>query len=159
VILFLLSPRFGRYAGRYGPRSFMSAGPMAAGIGLWLLGRMGTHPDYARDILPGVLVLGLGLAATVAPLTAAILADVGEARAGIASAINNAVSRVAGLLAIAAVGARPFELAMSAMAALLCIGGLISALGIRNRSEQPARTTASLDNPPPRGGRTKEARP
>jgi EmrB/QacA subfamily drug resistance transporter len=132
LIMFFLSPRFGHLAGRHGPRLFMSVGPILAGVGLWLLGRMGTHPDYARDVLPGVLVFGLGLAATVAPLTAAILSGVDEPHAGVASAINNAVARVAGLLAVAAVGARPFGLAMSVMAVLLWAGGLISAVGIRN---------------------------
>jgi len=110
----------------------MSAGPVVAGAGLALLGRIGTHPVYVRDVLPGVLVFGLGLSATVAPLTAAVLGGVDERRAGVASAVNNAVARVAGLLAIAAVGARPFGPAMAVMAALLGAGGLISALGIRN---------------------------
>jgi EmrB/QacA subfamily drug resistance transporter len=133
LLTFFLAPRFGRWAGRHGPRLFMSAGPLVAGAGLWLLGRMGARPTYARDVLPGVLVFGLGLAATVAPLTAAVLGGIDDRRAGVASAINNAVARVAGLLAVAAVGARPFGLAMSATAALLGVGGLISALGIRNR--------------------------
>jgi EmrB/QacA subfamily drug resistance transporter len=132
LIMFFLSPRFGHLAGRHGPRLFMATGPIVAGVGLWLLGRMGTHPDYARDVLPGMFVLGLGLATTVAPLTAAILGGVDEAHAGVASAINNAVARVAGLLAVAALGARPFGPAMSTMAALLGAGGLISALGIQN---------------------------
>jgi EmrB/QacA subfamily drug resistance transporter len=138
LVTFFLAPRFGRWAGRYGPRLFMSVGPIAAALGLWLLGRMGAEPRYARDILPGALVFGAGLAVTVAPLTAAVLVAVDARHAGVASAINNAVARVAGLLAIAAVGARPFRLAMSAMAALLCAGATISALGIRNGS-RPAQ--------------------
>jgi EmrB/QacA subfamily drug resistance transporter len=132
LLMFVLAPRFGRRAGRHGPRWFMSLGPLVAAAGLWLLGRMGPTPVYARDVLPGVLVFGLGLSATVAPLTAAVLGGIDERRAGVASAVNNAVARVAGLLAIAAVGARPYGLAMAAMAALLGAGGLISALGIRN---------------------------
>jgi EmrB/QacA subfamily drug resistance transporter len=133
LLSFVLAPRFGRAAGRHGPRWFMSAGPIVAGAGLWLLGRMGPHPSYARDVLPGVVVFGLGLSATVAPLTAAVLGGVDERQAGVASAINNAVARVASLLAVAAVGARPFGLSMSAVAALLGAGGLISAVGIRSR--------------------------
>ncbi len=138
LMMFFLSPRFARLAGRRGPRLFMTAGPIAAGVGLWVLGRMGQHPGYARDILPGVLAFGLGLSATVAPLTAAVLGGVDQRQAGVASAINNAVARVAGLLAVAAIGARPFQLAMSLTAALLWAGGLISALGIKD----PPRTGA-----------------
>jgi len=132
LLMFALSPRFARLAGRHGPRLFMSAGPIAAGAGLWLLGRLGPHPAYARDLLPGVLVFGLGLSATVAPLTAAVLGGIDQRRSGVASAVNNAVARVAGLLAVAAVGARPFGLAMSATAVLLWIGAAISAVGISN---------------------------
>jgi EmrB/QacA subfamily drug resistance transporter len=132
LLMFFLSPQFGRLAGRHGPRRFMAGGPIVAGVGLWLLGRMGTHPDYARDILPGVITFGLGLSATVAPLTAAILGGVEQQHAGVGSAINNAVARVAGLLAVAALGARPFGAGMSAMAALLWAGGLISAVGIKD---------------------------
>ncbi|HVR62104.1 MAG TPA: MFS transporter [Polyangia bacterium] len=137
LILFLLSPRFGRWSARRGPRWFMTAGPIVAGVGLWLLSRMGSHPRYALGVLPGVIVFGLGLASTVAPLTAAVLGGVDERHAGVASAVNNAVSRVAGLLAIAAVGARPFQPALSSMAALLCVGGLISAAAIRNPGSPP----------------------
>lgn len=137
LILFLLSPPFGRWSARHGPRWFMTAGPIVAGGGLWLLARMGEHPRYARDVLPGVLVFGLGLASTVAPLTAAILGGVEESQAGLASAVNNAVSRVAGLLAVAAAGARPFQQALSSMAALLCLGGLVSAAAIRNPAPRP----------------------
>jgi EmrB/QacA subfamily drug resistance transporter len=134
LITFFLAPRFGRWAGRRGPRLFLSVGPLVAALGLWLLGRMSAEPRYARDILPGALVFGAGLAVSVAPLTAAVLGAVDQRHAGVASAVNNAVARVAGLLAVAAVGARSFRLAMSAMAALLCAGAMISALGIRNGS-------------------------
>jgi hypothetical protein len=74
-------------------------------VGLLLFVRAGAHPSYATVILPGVLVFGLGLAATVAPLTATVLDSVPTGRSGLASGTNNAVSRIAGLLAIAAVGA------------------------------------------------------
>jgi EmrB/QacA subfamily drug resistance transporter len=105
VILFLLSPRFGRIASGIGPRLPMTFGPIVAGLGMLLLLRVDASADYVSQVLPGVLVFGLGLAATVAPLTATVLDSVEERHVGIASGINNAVSRVAGLLAIAVIGA------------------------------------------------------
>ena len=105
LVIFALSRRFGALADRLGPRLFMSGGPVLAGIGLLLLTRIDAHPDYVTTILPGVLVFALGLAATVAPLTAAVLGSVEPGRSGLASGANNAVARIAGLLAIAAVGA------------------------------------------------------
>ena len=105
ILLFLLSPRFGRLASGTGPRLPMTGGPIVAGLGLLLMLRVGTDADYLTDILPAILVFGLGLAATVAPLTATVLDSVEERRVGIASGVNNGVSRVAGLLAIAVLGA------------------------------------------------------
>jgi hypothetical protein len=83
----------------------MAAGPLIAGTGLLLLLRVGPRADYLTTVLPGVLVFALGLAATVAPLTATVLASVTSGNSGLASGVNNAVARVAGLLAIAALGA------------------------------------------------------
>lgn len=105
VVLFLLSPRFGRFASAVGPRLPMTAGPIVAGLGLLLLLRVGADAAYLPDVLPGVLVFSLGLAATVAPLTATVLDSVEERRVGVASGVNNGISRVAGLLAIAVLGA------------------------------------------------------
>jgi hypothetical protein len=105
LLLFFLSPRFGKIATGTGPRLPMSIGPIVGGIGLLLLTRAGADPNYVTDVLPGVLVFGVGLSATVAPLTATALNSVEERHMGIASGINNGVSRVAGLLAIAALGA------------------------------------------------------
>jgi EmrB/QacA subfamily drug resistance transporter len=105
VLLFVLSPRFGRLASGTGPRLPMTAGPIVGGIGLLLMLRVGSDADYLSDVLPAILVFGLGLAATVAPLTATVLDSVEERRVGIASGVNNGVSRVAGLLAIAVLGA------------------------------------------------------
>jgi EmrB/QacA subfamily drug resistance transporter len=105
IILFVLSPRFGRLASGTGPRLPMTAGPIVGGIGLLLMLRVGSGGDYATEVLPAILVFGLGLAATVAPLTATVLDSVQERRVGIASGVNNGVSRVAGLLAIAVLGA------------------------------------------------------
>ncbi|HEU4976969.1 MAG TPA: DHA2 family efflux MFS transporter permease subunit [Baekduia sp.] len=105
LVLFALSKRFGALADRLGPRVFMGGGPLLAAVGLAWFVRMPADVDYVVDVLPGVLVFALGLAITVAPLTAAILADADASDAGIASGVNNAVARVAALVAIAAVGA------------------------------------------------------
>jgi EmrB/QacA subfamily drug resistance transporter len=105
VVMFTLSRRAGRMADRYGPRWFMGAGPLVAAAGLALLQRVDAHVDYVTDLLPALLLFSLGLAATVAPLTATVLADADESNAGIASGVNNAIARVAGLLAVAALGA------------------------------------------------------
>ena len=105
VVMFLLSTRFGALADRLGPRLFMGGGPLIAAAGLAWFARLDADVEYASDLLPGLLVFGLGLAMTVAPLTATVLADADEHNAGIASAVNNAIARVAGLVAIAAVGA------------------------------------------------------
>jgi EmrB/QacA subfamily drug resistance transporter len=105
LILFVLSPRFGKIATGIGPRLPMSLGPIVGGVGLLLLMRVSADPDYVTEVLPAILVFGLGLSATVAPLTATALNSVEERHVGIASGINNGVSRVAGLLAIAVLGA------------------------------------------------------
>jgi EmrB/QacA subfamily drug resistance transporter len=105
IVLFLLSKRMGRLADRYGPRLFMGLGPLTAAVGLAWMTQLGAHINYLSDLLPPLLVFSLGLASTVAPLTAAVLSDADEGNAGIASGVNNAVARVAGLIAIAAIGA------------------------------------------------------
>jgi EmrB/QacA subfamily drug resistance transporter len=104
LIMFVFSRRFGALADRFGPRLFMGAGPLVAAVGLLLFQRVGLRVGYASEVLPGLLVFALGLSMTVAPLTAAVLAGA-EHQAGIASGVNNAVARVAGLLGTAAVGA------------------------------------------------------
>ncbi|MDW5594583.1 DHA2 family efflux MFS transporter permease subunit [Conexibacter stalactiti] len=105
AMMFVLSKRFGALADTYGPRRFMGFGPLIAGAGLLLLLRVGTAPDYLTEVLPAVLLFGLGLAMTVAPLTATVLGAAGVEHAGVASGVNNAVARVAGLVAIAVAGA------------------------------------------------------
>ncbi|HWY18160.1 MAG TPA: DHA2 family efflux MFS transporter permease subunit [Solirubrobacteraceae bacterium] len=104
VVMFVLSRRFGALADRYGPRLFMGAGPLLAAAGLLLFQRVGVRADYLSEVLPPLLVFSLGLSMTVAPLTAAVLAG-SEHQAGIASGVNNAIARVAGLLGTASVGA------------------------------------------------------
>jgi EmrB/QacA subfamily drug resistance transporter len=105
VLMFVLSRRFGGLADRYGPRLFMGAGPLVAAGGMFLFLRIDVPVHYGAVVLPALIVFGLGLSMTVAPLTAAVLAGADAGQAGIASAVNNAVARIAGLLGTAAVGA------------------------------------------------------
>jgi len=105
VVMFLLASRFGGLADRYGPRLFMGLGPLVGAAGLVLLLRLDADVDYLTDLLPAMLLFAVGLSATVAPLTATVLADADEHNAGVASGVNNAISRVASLVMIAAVGA------------------------------------------------------
>ena len=105
VLLFVLSPRFGKIATGTGPRAPMAIGPIIAGVGLLVLLGVGGSPDYVTEVLPGMVLFGIGLAATVAPLTATALDSVEERHVGVASGINNGIARVAGLLAIAVLGA------------------------------------------------------
>lgn len=140
AIMFLLSSRFGALAGIYGPRFFMAVGPILAGVAFLYMLRVDESVAYWSQLLPSIILFGIGLAVTVAPLTAAILGGVDSHQAGIASAINNAVARVAGLVAIAAVGLVTgpklgldgFHNGMVLTAVLLIVGGIVSALGIRN---------------------------
>jgi EmrB/QacA subfamily drug resistance transporter len=105
LLLVTLSRRFGALTARVGPRLLMTAGPAVTGVGLLLFVRIDERADYLTQVLPGTIVFGLGLAMTVAPLTATVLEAADRRHAGIASGVNNAVARVASLLAIAAVGA------------------------------------------------------
>jgi EmrB/QacA subfamily drug resistance transporter len=150
IVTFLLSRRFGALADRLGPRLFMGGGPLVAAGGILLFLRVGMHPSYVADLLPGLLVFALGLAMTVAPLTATVLADADESDAGIASAVNNAVARVAGLVGVSVIGVlvantlvgdnfaansesvRAFHMAIAICAVLVAAGGVAGALGIVN---------------------------
>jgi EmrB/QacA subfamily drug resistance transporter len=105
LVMFALSKRAGALADRFGPRLFMGGGPLVAAAGLLLLLRVNGHVAYVTELLPALLLFSLGLSATVAPLTATVLADAEEEHAGIASGINNAIARAAGLLGVAALGA------------------------------------------------------
>lgn len=105
IVMFLTAKRFGVLADRIGARPLMTAGPLIAAAGLLLLLRLDADTSYAADVVPAVLVFGLGMSVVVAPLTASVLADAAAEHAGIASGVNNAISRVAGLVAIAALGA------------------------------------------------------
>jgi EmrB/QacA subfamily drug resistance transporter len=151
ILNIALSSWFGGLAGKCGPRRFMTLGPIIAGLGYLLMLGAGTSVNYVTQMLPGVLLFGLGLSITVAPLTAAILGSISSAQSGIGSAVNNAVSRVAGLIAIALAGVivgealdvDGFHRGLIATAVLLILGGIVSALGIRD----PRRATPAPDRP------------
>ncbi len=161
VVMFTLSRRFGALAGRYGPRLFMGLGPLVAAGGILLLLRAGLHTSYLSDLLPALVIFGVGLSMTVAPLTATVLAGADEQDAGIASAINNAVARVAGLVGISVIGVvvagglngdtfahnaasvRAFHHAILICGALVAAGGVAAAIGIVNpRLRVPAEGCA-----------------
>jgi predicted MFS family arabinose efflux permease len=103
VLMLLLSARSGALADRIGPRTQMTIGPLLAAAGFLLAIRIGPGANYLTDVLPATVALGLGLATTVAPLTATVLASADDHHAGVASGINNAVARSAGLLAVAVI--------------------------------------------------------
>ena len=151
AVMFVLSPRVGRLSMRLGPRLFMGAGPLVAAADLLALVRLRPGFDYWYELLPPLLLFAVGLSMIVAPLTATVLADADESDAGIASGVNNAIARVAGLLGIAVVGASVagshnrldlpgYRLAMWITAGLVAAGGVIGLAGIRNvrRALDPA---------------------
>ncbi|MEO6533203.1 MAG: MFS transporter [Pseudolysinimonas sp.] len=139
-MMILFSSRVGALSGKYGPRLFMTIGPIIAGVGALLMLLINTPFNYWWQVLPGILVFGLGVTLTVSPLTSAILGSIEMSRSGIASAVNNAVSRVAGLIIIAMLAViiggsldlNGVHRAMIVTAGLLILGGVVSFLGIRN---------------------------
>lgn len=155
IVMIVLSPRAGALAGRWGPRLFMTVGPLIMAVGAVLLLTVAADFDYWWQVFPAMVVFGFGLALTVSPLTAAILGAADSERAGIASAVNNAVARVAGLLPIAALGAitggaldlAGFHRAAVVTAILLVIGGVVSLLGIRNPPREREASTAEATGP------------
>ncbi|MGW2670553.1 MFS transporter [Streptomyces sp. NPDC001272] len=102
VLMLLLSARAGALSERIGPRIPLTAGPLLCAAGMLLTLRVGPDASYAGDVLPAMVVLGLGMAALVAPLTSTVLASLDPGRAGLASGVNNAAARAAGLVAVAA---------------------------------------------------------
>jgi EmrB/QacA subfamily drug resistance transporter len=166
LLMLLLASRGGRLGMRIGPRIPMTFGPVVMAVSVLLMLRIGPDVSYVADVLPGVVVFGLGLSLMIAPLTATVLAAAPDEHAGIASGVNNAVARAGALLAVAAlpvaVGlhgedyADPvafnsaYRAAMMACAVLLTIGGVVSWLTIRNRVlEPPEPTPVDLDGSGP----------
>jgi EmrB/QacA subfamily drug resistance transporter len=140
LLMIAFSSRIGALAGRVGPRVFMTLGPAIMAVGMLLLLTVQEDFDYLTQVLPSVLLFGTGLTLTVAPLTAAVLSAVPSERSGIASAVNNAVARVAGLISVAMLGvivAGTLDLAgfyrvAIVTAVLMAAGAVASFLGIRN---------------------------
>ncbi len=155
IVMLLLSARAGALAQRIGPRIPMTIGPLMCAGAMLLFSQVGTHASYLRDVLPGVVLMGLGLSLNVAPLTATALGSVDEGRAGIASGVNNAVARAAGLLAVAVLPLASglgtgnltdsatlgpvYRTAMYLCAALLAAGSVIAAVAIPTRITRPER--------------------
>jgi EmrB/QacA subfamily drug resistance transporter len=146
VLMFFLSRRFGALSGRYGPRLFMTVGPLIAAAGVLSLVFADDDPSYVTEILPAMVLFGLGLSITVAPLTSTVMSEAHHGDSGIASGVNNAVARVAGLLGIATIGVavagagggeldlHGFRVGMAWTAALVALGGVLGLVGIRNRA-------------------------
>jgi EmrB/QacA subfamily drug resistance transporter len=155
ILMILFSSRVGTWSGRAGPRAFMTVGPLIMAVGAALLLTVSPDFDYWTQVLPSVLVFGTGLTLTVAPLTSAILGAIEPERSGIASAVNNAVARVAGLIAVAMLGVivggslnlDGFHRAAIVTAALLAVGGVVSFLGIRNALHRPTAAPATGTTP------------
>ena len=165
ALMLVLSVRAGALAARTGPRLPMTVGPLLCALGVLLMTRIDAGADYVADVLPGVVLFGLGLSATVAPLTVTVLAAAPERYAGLASGINNAVARTAGLLAVAvlplAAGlkgtddpagfGRGFDRALLLSAVLLAIGAAVSAVAISDagvRRPLQRKRHCALDAPP-----------
>lgn len=147
LIMLFLSARMGALAQRIGPRLPMTIGPLVCAIGVALMTRINKGMSYSVDVLPPVMLFGLGLSLTVAPLTATVLAAASDRHAGLASGVNNAVARVAGLLAVAVLPLLAglsgeaytsptllepaFRMAMWSCSGLLAVGGVLSAVFVR----------------------------
>ncbi|HEX4997123.1 MAG TPA: MFS transporter [Terriglobia bacterium] len=165
-----LSSRAGQVAERIGPRRPMTIGPLMMAAGMTLLSRIGIEVSYLTDVLPGVIIFGLGLSATVAPLTATALAAADPKNAGVASGVNNAVARTASLLAVAVLPVVSgltgdalrdasrfnggFRIAMIISAALMVAGAMLAWITIRD-SRAPGcagptspRSFCAVDGPP-----------
>ncbi|QTE29472.1 MFS transporter [Pengzhenrongella sicca] len=151
LLMLVLSARSGALASRIGPRLPMSVGPLVCAAGVALLAGVGADSTYVADVLPGVVIFGLGLSLTVAPLTATALASASDRHAGIASGVNNAVARAAGLMAVAVlplaagVGSSLLDPAMLGPAhrtAMLLCAGLLAAGGLLAFATIPASLAA-----------------
>jgi EmrB/QacA subfamily drug resistance transporter len=172
LLMLTLSARAGALAQRIGPRWLLTGGLIALAIGMALMRRIGPHASYTTDVLPAVVIFGLGLCAVVAPLTATVLASADVRHAGVASGVNNAVARAAGLIAVAALPAavgltaasyhvpsqfnHGFDTATTICSIILLIAAVLSATLVDNSVLRPqgqplpapeARTTCTISAP------------
>jgi MFS family permease len=160
-----LSARSGALAERIGPRPQLTVGPLIAALGLLVLARIGAHPMWARDVLPGALLLGFGLVTFVAPLTATVMAAADPDHVSIASGVNNAVARAASLagiaivpvvsgLTIAATGGEithAYRVALVIAAALVTVAAVVMRTGLVPRvpaTHSARRTHCAVEGPP-----------
>jgi EmrB/QacA subfamily drug resistance transporter len=168
ALMLLFSARSGALADRIGPRIPLTVGPLLCAAAMLLMLRVGEHANYLTDVLPAVLVQGVGMVILVAPLTASVLASVGTARAGIASGVNNAAARAASLLAVAALpllaGMGPeayrsatafdaaFDRAMPICAGVLVVGSALAFALVRRPApgcvRPECRTHGNVTSPP-----------
>ncbi|HSX36624.1 MAG TPA: MFS transporter [Patescibacteria group bacterium] len=136
ILLVLFSKRVGRLSANFGPRLFMTAGPLIAGIGILSLVRLQASSGYVTSVLPGVLLFAAGITLMVAPLTTTVMTSVADTSSGIASGINNAVSRVAGLIVVALLGlfgsGEFYKFAIILCGSMALAAGLLSWFIIRN---------------------------
>ncbi|MDR7363433.1 MFS transporter [Nocardioides marmoribigeumensis] len=162
LVMLALSSRSGELAARIGPRRQMAVGPLVCALGFLLLLRVDRDTSYLLDVVPAVLVIGLGLATMVAPLTATALASAPDEHAGLASGVNNAVARTGGLVAVAGIPALAgldgrvyddpvafadgFAVALWVSAGLMVVAGVLAALGIRDTVLE----TAPAEEPAPK---------
>ena len=162
ILMLLLSPAAGELGQRVGARVPLTLGPLVAAAGIAWLSGIGPGDRYAPDVLPGVAIFGMGMAITVAPLTAAVLGSVDDALAGTASGVNNAVARLAGLVAVAALPALTgiagagalaaalddgYQLALRVCAAVTAAGGLVALALVRRTAPVPVVMPPSMLHP------------
>ncbi|HLZ28552.1 MAG TPA: DHA2 family efflux MFS transporter permease subunit [Chloroflexota bacterium] len=168
AMLLLLSARMGKLGQRIGPRIPLTVGPLTAAAGVALMTRIGAGSAYVFDVFPALVVFGLGMSITVAPLTATVMGAVESRHAGLASAVNNAVARAAGLIAVAVLPALAgltgaayldpqifsagFQRAALIAAGLTAVGGLLGWLTLGQRKPLPKELVdqyhCALDAPP-----------
>jgi len=179
VIMLVLSARSGGLAQRIGPRIPLTVGPIIIAVGLLLLTGVEPGDSYLSAVFPGVVVFGAGLVLVASPITATALAGADESHAGIASGVNNAIARVAQLLAVAVVPVlvgitgdgfyvpatmtHGFHLAMIIAAALSVLGGVLAWFTIRSDALRPEperqdQYSCPLAGPPPPAPRAEPAR-